>query len=87
MPGEITGILHKAPLLLMGEERCLCVDTNCQRKSITVPVTVVLELFADVIPLRGRFGNPRQMNLFPGKRKFVGQSTCTSVRTRSSIDH
>jgi hypothetical protein len=34
--------LHEAPLLLMEEEQRLGVDTNCQRKSITVLVTVVL---------------------------------------------
>jgi hypothetical protein len=63
MPGNITGILHQAPLTLMGEEQRLGVDTNCQRKSITLPVTVVLGRIAAFQPSGTGLQNPRQMSL------------------------
>jgi hypothetical protein len=40
--GTIPRRYTKRRFLLMGEEQCLCVDTNCHSKSITGPVTVVL---------------------------------------------
>jgi hypothetical protein len=54
--------LHKALRLLMKEEQRLRVDTNCQRKSITVPVTVVLGLVGTPAGPRATLENPRQMN-------------------------
>jgi hypothetical protein len=44
MPGRVTSIYTKRRVFSVGEEQCLCVDINCHRKSITVPVTVVLGL-------------------------------------------
>jgi hypothetical protein len=44
MPGIVRGIPHKALRLPTGKAQRLCGDTNCQRKSITLPVTVVLGL-------------------------------------------
>ena len=46
----------------MGEEQRLRVDTNCQRKSITVPVTVVLGLVGAPDSLQATLENPRQMD-------------------------
>jgi hypothetical protein len=66
MPGNITGISHEAPLMLMGGEQRLGVDTNCQRKSITVPVTVVLGLAAGLHTKAAGSRNPRQMSFFRG---------------------
>jgi hypothetical protein len=64
MPGNVTGISHEAPLMLMGGEQRLGVDTNCQRKSITVPVTVVLGPAAGFKPQGTPLRNPRQMGFF-----------------------
>jgi hypothetical protein len=65
MPGDMRRHLHKALRLLTGEEQRLCGDTNCQRKSITLPVTVVLELAASSETAPALAQNPRQMNFFP----------------------
>ena len=49
----------------MGEEQRLRVDINCQRKWITVPVTVVLELVDDFDSTRDLALNPAPDELFP----------------------
>jgi endonuclease III related protein len=46
----------------MEEGQRICGDTNCHSKSITVPVTVVLELAASLYGSRDAYGNPRQMS-------------------------
>jgi len=63
----------------VGEEQCLCVDINCHRKSITVPVTVVLGPVATPGLLRAVPRNPRQMTFCCGKTQDLGSGTCTSV--------
>jgi hypothetical protein len=67
MPGETPPAITQITAFAAGEEQCLCGDTNCHSKSITVPVTVVLGLIAIPGALRGKFQNPRQMSFFPSK--------------------
>ena len=68
----------------MGEEQRLCVDTNCQRKSITVPVTVVLGLVAQFQGEANGALKPAPDELFSRQNaEICGWGTCTSVRTGS----
>jgi hypothetical protein len=67
MPGETSPAITQIAAFAAGEEQCLCGDTNCHSKSITVPVTVVLGLISILYTLPAKFQNPRQMSFFPRK--------------------
>src|ERR1700676_1506562 len=60
--GRVSRHLHEEPLFAVGEKQCLCVDTNCHSKSITVLVTVVLGLACQMRVARAVLQNPRQMS-------------------------
>jgi hypothetical protein len=64
---EKSPALARSAAFTVGEEQCLCVDINCHRKSITVPVTVVLGLAAVANALQAVARNPRQMSFFRSK--------------------
>ena len=71
------GIAQRAAFTV-GEEQLIRVDINCQRKSITVPLTLVLGLDGHLRCAAGKFREPTPNGFFL-RKPISGSGTCTSV--------